>query len=481
MADDPPAADHVAIVGGGITGLATAWYLTTASPAITCTVLESSSRWGGKILTSAEPAPDGGHFIVEHGPDSVLTRKPWASELMHALGLGDRIRDTLSQPTGTLVAIGSALHPVPPGMMMLAPTGWGAVAGSSLFSLKAKLRILAEIFIPARTDDGDESLAQFVRRRFGDELLHRLAEPLLAGIYNADAERLSILATFPSLSRMETEHRSLIWAMRKARRASSSPPPRSPFLSLEGGMGELVRSLVAQLDAGLRLDSAVTSLEPLGARWRLHLHDRASLDASAVVLTLPAAGAARLLDGPAPAAASLLRRLRVTGSGVASLAYRRSEVAHKLDGYGIVMPRGESAVLDGLSWSSSKWPRRAPPDYVLLRAFFGGPNTAAALDLPDDLLLGRIRDEIQRLLGITANPLLTTVHRWTDGYPQYDVGHTALVDSIQAALPPALHLCGSPYRGIGIPDCIHQAQTVAAAIANLEVPANSSIATQLQT
>ena len=470
MLDRAPAPDHVAIVGGGITGLATAWYLTTAQPPVSCTVLESSSRWGGKILTTAEPAPDGGHFVVEHGPDSVLRRKPWAADLMRALGLTDRIVDTLDQPSGTLVATGSSLHPVPPGMMLLAPTGWRAVAGSSLFSFTAKLRILAEFFVRPRTDTGDESLADFVRRRFGDQVVDRLAEPLLAGIYNADAERLSIMSTFPSLRRMEAEHGSLIRAMRKARRNSSSRPPASPFLSLDAGMGTLVHGLLSKLDADLRLDSPVTALEPADAGWRLHLRDGSSLEASAVVLTLPAAHAARLLDDSTPAAAALLRRLRVAGSGTASLGYRRSEIAHKLDGYGIVMPRGESAILDGLSWSSSKWPSRAPEDYVLLRAFFGGPKTAAALEIPDDLLLQRIRDELQRLLGITAEPLLTTVHRWTDGYPQYDVGHASLVDSIQAALPAGLHLCGSPYRGIGIPDCIHQAQAVAAEITNLSVP-----------
>ncbi len=475
MTDDAPVSAHVAIVGGGITGLATAWYLTTAHSPLSCTVLESSSRWGGKILTSAEPAPGGGQFIIEHGPDSVLRRKPWAADLIRELGLGDRLIDAVSQPTGTLVAIGPDLHPVPPGMMMVAPAGWRAVAGSSLFSLKAKLRILAEFFIPARKDPADESLAAFFRRRFGNQLVDRLAEPMLAGIYNADAERLSILATFPALRRMETEHRSLIRAMRKARRAAgSSRHAPSPFLSLEGGMGELVHALVDQLDVGLRLDSLVASLEPLTSGWRLRLHDGSSFDASTVVLALPAAAAARLLEGPNPTAAALLQRLRVAGSGVASLAYRRSEIARKLDGYGIVMPRGESAVLDGLSWSSSKWPGRAPADYVLMRAFFGGPKTAAALDLPDDLLLQRIRDEIQRLLGITAEPLFTIVHCWTDGYPQYDVGHTDLVDAIQAALPPGLYVCGSPYRGIGIPDCIHQAQQIAAKLTNLDVPANSS-------
>lgn len=474
MPDEPPAAGHVAIVGGGITGLATAWYLTNAQSPVTCTVLESSSRWGGKIFTSAEPAPGGGQFIVEHGPDSVLRRKPWAADLMRELGLGDRLVDTLSQPTGTLVAIGPNLHPVPPGMMMLAPTGWRAVAGSSLFSLKAKLRILAEFFIPARKDPSDESLANFVRRRFGDELVDRLAEPMLAGIYNADAERLSILATFPALRRMETEHRSLIRAMRKARRAAgSSRPAPSPFLSLDGGMGELVHALIDQLDCDLRLDSPVTALESVESGWRLRLQDDTILEASAVVLALPAAAGARLLEGSAPASASLLTNLRVAGSGVASLAYRRSEIAHKLDGYGIVMPRGESTVLDGLSWSSSKWPGRAPADHVLMRAFFGGPKTAAALNLADDDLLQRLRVEIQRLLGITAEPVLTTVHRWADGYPQYDVGHTDLVDAIQSALSPGLHVCGSPYRGIGIPDCVHQAQQIAAKITNLDVPANS--------
>jgi oxygen-dependent protoporphyrinogen oxidase len=317
------------------------------------------------------------------------------------------------------------------------------------------------MFIPRRQRLADETLADFVRRRLGAEMLDKLAEPLLAGVYNAEPERQSMLATFPQFPALERRYGSLIRGMRVTRneRPFGTTPP---FISFETGTHELVRSLVDQLTGNLQLNATIHSLKPSAdGGFTLMLTDGTQVHADAVILAIPAKEAAGLLREAVPGVASQLQAIRYIGIGTMYLGFHRCDVPHPLDGFGLVIPRSERRRIDGMTWTSSKWKFRVPSDHVLLRVFFGGPNTRDMMEWDDAKLLDVIRDELQSLLGIQASPLFDRIFRWQDGYPQYDLGHVERVTAIESALPPGLYIAGSSYRGVGVPDCIKQGQAAA--------------------
>jgi oxygen-dependent protoporphyrinogen oxidase len=347
---------------------------------------------------------------------------------------------------------------------LLAPAQWPPFLRSPLFSPRGKVRIALDLLLPPRRATADESLASFVRRRFGDEALRRLAEPMLAGVYNAEPERQSILATFPQFPALERAHGSVIRGLRAASR--QQPPAETPaFLSFDAGNQTLVDALVARLSGDLRLDTTVCSIARADAGgYTLQLVDGASLAADAVVLATPASVSATLTRETAPEAAALLAGIRYAGIGAIYLAYRQSDIAHPLNGAGVVIPPTEGRRIDGITWVSSKWEHRAPQGHALVRVFFGGPHTRAMLRLDDERLIAIVRDELADILGVRAEPLFTRIFRWPDGYPQYDVGHLERVAAIEAALPAGMAVAGSSYRGVGVPDCIHQGELAAAKI-----------------
>ncbi len=462
----------VAIVGGGISGLSTAWYLQQAG--ISYTVLESSDRWGGKIQTE-ETAVAGAAapFIIEAGPDSFLTQKPWAWQLARELGMEDRFLPTNDHKRQTFVLNKGRPTPLPDGVMLIVPTRIAPFALSPLISWPGKLRMGLDLFIKPRTDGRDETLAEFVERRLGSEALDKIAEPLLSGIYNAEAEKQSLLATFPRFRDVEEKHGSLIKGMVAARRAGAngsgpSPNGRKPpsmFMSFKGGMRELIEGLVPRLSGDLRLSTAVAGLETTDNAFALMLNDGSRLVARHVVLAVPAYVAADLLADLTPDAATILRDIRYVSTGTISLAYRRDTLTHSLDGFGIVIPRSERRCINAVTWTSTKFDGRAPEKYALLRVFFGGSRTPEMMDLPDAALVTAVRAELQALMGIDAPPLFQRIYRWHDANPQYDVGHLDRVTAVEAALPPGLHVTGSPYRGIGVPDCVKQAKATAEQVA----------------
>lgn len=487
-----PVADpivDVAIVGGGITGLSAAWTVQQTDPALRYAVLESGPRWGGKILTETAGADDA--FIVEGGPDSFITQKPWALQLARELGLGDRLLPTNDDRRRVYVLNRGRLTPLPDGVMLIVPTKMGPFVRSPLISPLGKLRMGLDLLLPARRDDGDETLADFITRRLGREALDKIAEPLMSGIYNAEAERQSLLATFPRFRALEAQHGSLIRGMLAARQRgrghaggppTSGPPTSGPptsgaaasgatgsrapslFTSLRGGMCELVDALVARLTGDCRLNAAVTALAPVPGGTRLTLADGGTLTARAVILALPAYAAARLVQPFAPEAAQQLAAIRYVSTGTLSLAYREADVPRALDGFGVVIPRSADRPINAVTWTSTKFNHRAPADHALLRVFFGGSRTPETMALDDDALLAVVRRELAALLGIRAAPLFSRIYRWHAANPQYDVGHLDRVAAIEAALPPGIAVTGSPYRGVGVPDCIHQAQQTAAAV-----------------
>lgn len=463
---------HIVIVGGGISGLSTAWYLQQQAESqdvlLRYTILEQSGRWGGKIQTETVDGFGDSPFVIEGGPDSFITQKPWALEMVKELGLESEILGTNDHIRKVYVLNKGRLTPLPDGVLLIVPTRFMPFVTSSLISPLGKLRMGMELFLPRKSDDEDESLADFVRRRLGNEALDKLAEPLMAGIYNTEAERQSLLATFPRFRALEKKYGSLTRGMlaAKAQRSKSATngqkPRYSVFTSLRTGMEQLVQGLLPRLTGDLRLDTAVQEVEvnPNGT-LQLTLDTKTNLQADALVITTPAYVAADLLAPIAPRTATILSNIRYVSTGTISLAYKEDDVEHPLDGFGLVVPRSEKRPINAITWSSKKFNHRAPTGYVLMRVFFGGSRNPGTMEWDDDVLLEKVCGELRNLLGIHADPLFHRIYRWNRANPQYDVGHLDQLDDAEAALPSSIFLTGSAYRGIGIPDCVHQSQITA--------------------
>jgi protoporphyrinogen/coproporphyrinogen III oxidase len=458
----PPRAD-VLIVGGGIAGLATAYELNRRG--IGATVLERTGRPGGVILTEQV---DG--FTFDAGPDALLIQKPAAITLCKELGLGDRLFPT-SEPRAAFILRGRTLHPLPESSILGIPRNVSALAATRLFTIPGKLRMAAELFVKPRTDGAtDESIASFIGRRFGAEAVTYLAEPLLAGIHAGDVNALSMRALFPRFLDAEQKYGSVLRAFRQIRQPKSS---QGAFMSLPGGLEEIVAALVRALPANtIRLDSVVTAVDriapPGGApAYAVTLDSGEQLHARAVVACTPAFVASRLFGGLDPELARLCGAVPYASSATVTFGYRREDVAHPLRGSGFVVPRVEGTTIMAGSWISSKWRLRAPEGKVLLRAFIGGARDPRALQCRDDDLVEASRSELGRLLGITGAPIFTRLHRWERANAQHDVGHLDLVASIDARLAalPGLFVTGSGFRGVGVPDCVADARTTAGQVA----------------
>ncbi len=442
----------VAVVGCGITGLAAAWEL--QSRGIDYVVLEASDRLGGKIVTERA---DG--FVIEGAADAFLTQKPWAWQLCREIGLGDRLIGTNDAQRTVYVLRGGRLHPMPRGMRLIVPLDAAGLLESDLLSPEGKGRMLAEPEIPARQEAGDESLASFVRRRFGEEALEVFGNSLLAGIHVGDSERLSLQATFPNYAALESAHGSITRAALAAAPApGAAGAPSSMFVSFPSGVSELVEGLQAHLTGDLRTGTAVSRLDPDGV---LRTGTGEVIKAGAVVLTVPPGQAGDLLREIAPELAWELGVLRTESSATVSLGFRAEQVGRPLDGFGFVVPHSEPTHLLACTWSSTKLPHRAPEGHVLLRAFFGGPWHGSDVAVPDDELVDLALDELRPLLDIGGAPVLSRVFRWSDANPQYDVGHLERVARLRSLCPPWLHLAGCAYGGVGIPDCVRQGREAA--------------------
>lgn len=447
----------VAVVGGGIAGLAAAYELQQRG--VRTVLLDGASRPGGVAVTE-----HGEGWVIDGGPDSLLVQKPAAAALCREIGLGERLHPTLSPRTAFVLRDG-VLHPLVEGSFLGFPVRFGALARSPLFSMTGKLRMAMEVALPAREDDEDESIAAFVRRRFGQEAVDYLAEPLLAGIHAGDAERLSLRTLFPRLAGAEREHGSV---MRAFRRLHATPTSQGAFVSLPGGIGELVDAVARALRPGvLRLSTPVTGIHR-AAGYVLHAGD-AVVEAAAVILCVPAHAAAGLLRGLDTTLAGLCDAIPYASTATVAFGFRREQVAHHLQGTGFVVPRTERSPLLAATWISSKWPGRAPPGHVLLRAFLGGGRDPHRLDRDDADLVTTARDALADTLGISGEASITRLFRWTRLSPQYEVGHLERVAAIERRLQasPGLFLAGSGFRAIGIPDSIADARQTAAHAAGL--------------
>jgi len=483
---------HIVVIGGGITGLAAAYEITRLAPSVRVTLLEASHRLGGKIGTEQV---DG--FTIEAGPDSFLSAKPRGVGLFQELGIEDHLQGVTVQKDRAYILLNDAMHPIPEGLTGLVPTRLGPLSQSSLLSWPGKVRVALDYVLPPRRDDADESVGHFVRRRLGDQAWERLVEPLMAGIYAANGDELSLNATFPQLRKAEVEHGGLIRGVLAARQSTpAASSPKSPFLSPKGGMGELVAALEQRLHtagASIQLNTTALDISPLslgtGRRaggeglqpnYRVLLEYGQKIEADAIILATPAHATAPLLANIAPDVAQDLTAIPHASTAIVSLAYRRQEIPHPLASHGYVVPRVAGGAILAGTWSSRKWANRAPEGWELLRVFIGRSGQDGDLmAADDDALIALARTEVRTRLGVEAPPGLSRVQRWPLGMPQYVLGHPERIARIEAAMHnhPGLALAGNAYRGVGIPDCIASGEAAARAILPVLLAATSSAAT----
>jgi oxygen-dependent protoporphyrinogen oxidase len=450
-------------VGGGIAGLAAAYELSRRN--ISFVVLERAARAGGVIISEEA---DG--FVIDGGPDSLLIQKPEAIVLCREIGLGDRLVST-RPPRIAYIQRNGTLHPLPAASVLGIPTRIGPFVRTTLFSWPGKLRMGAELFVPAKRDEADESIGAFMRRRFGDEAATYLAEPLLAGIHAGDVDRLSVRALFPRLVEAERTHGSLLKAFRRPSATrnpeSAIPNAEGAFKSLPGGLSEMVTALVEALGPEhVRLNTSVEAITGRGP-FVVRTSTGEAIEAKTVVIATPAYAAAPLLRDRDEALAELAGEIPYASSATVALAFKREHVRHSLVGSGFVVPRVEDTGILAASWLSSKWPNRAPEDRVLMRAFIGGARDPKALERADAELVQTSLVALRGLLGIDHGPLFTRVYRWDRGNAQHEVGHLARMAEIDRALTrhPGLFITGSGFRGVGIPDCVADGRKTGASAA----------------
>jgi oxygen-dependent protoporphyrinogen oxidase len=377
--------------------------------------------------------------------------------LARTLGLGSRLRGTDPSHRRTYVRRGGRLHEIPEGITGLVPTRLGPLLRTSMLSLRGRLRAGSEALLPGRPAVEDESIARFVTRRFGREAYDWLVEPLLSGIYAGDGATLSLAATFPQLASLEREHGSILRAMLQRRTPQTPLGAPAGFVTLAGGLGELVDALATRLPvAAVRCGSAVTAVARGTTGYRVTLADATTIAAEHLLLTTPAYVSARLLDDVDPALAGELAAIPFASTATVSLAFPASAVPRPLDGYGYVSPRAEGGPIVACTWTSNKFPDRVPAGTVLVRFFLGRAGLESIVDAGDDRLVDLARSELAELFGVTAAPALSRVFRWPRSMPQYVVGHAARLERIArlGVAHPGLALAGASYRGVGIPDCI---------------------------
>ena len=449
---------EVAVIGGGVSGLAAAYELHRRR--ISFVLLEQTSRLGGVVRTDHV---DG--FTIDGGPDSLLVQKPAAIELCQELGLGDRLVPALPPRTAFVLRRGR-LYPLPEASVLGIPTRIKPLVTSGLLSPAGKLRMAMEPVRPRRGATApDESVASFFRRRFGCETVDYIAEPLLAGIHAGDVDRLSMRALFPRLVEAEQRHGSVIRAFRTS---GTRRPSDGLFRSLSGGIAELTDALVETLPAEqLRHGIRVIGISGQGP-FRIVSDAGDALSARQVVLAVPTYVGADLLRAIDGRLSDLCREISYTSTATVVLSYKRAAVRHPLQGTGFVVPRVERqlSIMAG-SWVSSKWPHRAPADQVLLRGYAGGARDPTALERTDAQLIDDVHRDLAALLGIAEGPRVQRVYRWPRLNPQHEVGHLERLVAIDRQLDavPGLHLAGAGFRGVGIPDCVAHGRAVGAAAA----------------
>ena len=458
----------IIIIGGGIAGLAAAFRIQREikeGANLECILLEGSNHFGGKISTEKL---DG--FIIERGPDSFISQKPAAIQLCKQLGLEDRLTGTNPGTPSTFVYTGGKLVTMPDGLSLMIPTKFLPFALTPLFSLPGKIRMAFDLLIPKKQDNGDESLASFVRRRMGEEALNKMAEPMLAGIYASDPEKMSITSTFPMFVETEKKYRSLILGMLARKKAMLMNAVKRPsssyslFMTLKDGLGEMVDAVIKKSpDIQFKSGTKVVDIERNKEKWHLKLDDGSENHVDSVIVATPGTVTAKLLQNITPDSAELLNSIHYVSTATVTLGYKKEGFSHSLDGFGFVVPKAEGCSILACTWTSSKFPHRAPKDYVMLRCYVGGALQEEIAEKDTETLETLVRKDLQQIMGITETPIFCKIFKNNKSNVQYHVNHSQKIDSIMEDLKnyPGLFLAGSAYRGIGIPDCIQSGNLAA--------------------
>ena len=453
---------RIAIVGGGISGLAAAFALEErrrAGDSLAYTVYESSPRFGGVLATERV-----GGCLVEAGPDSFLTEKPWAADLCRRLGLEDQLIGSSDGDRRTYILVKGRLIPLPDGLMFMVPTRLAPALLSTLFSSATKFRMMREWRMAPRQAENDESVAALVDRHYGAEMVERLADPLLAGVYGGEASQLSVRAVLPRFVEMETKYgslgRGMLVARKNVKSARSAPPI---FTSLKGGMQQLAEALVASLPReALRANIRVEAVQQQERGWVISAGYKTDTF-DAVIVATPAPAAGPLLEITCPALASELKAIPYSSSLTVALGFDKDVRAALPSGFGFLVPRSEGRRVLAATFVHNKFPHRAPPERALIRCFLGGSRDEQALQLPDNEILGIVREELRQILRLSADPIFSRVYRWKGSMAQYTVGHLDRLRRIESLLKQSrgLALAGNAYRGIGVPDCVRSGEIAA--------------------
>ena len=464
---------RIAIVGGGISGLSAAFYLEkarTAGADLEYTLFESGQRLGGSMYSDRVEG-----CLVEAGPDSFLTEKPWALSLCKELGIADQLIGSNDAERKTYILVNGRLVVMPDGLMFMVPTQLLPTALSSLFSWSTKLRMARELLHPPRPMQTDETVAELVERHFGAEVVDRLADPLLSGVYGGDAARLSARAVLPRFVEMEEKYGSLSRAMLAAHKkmmATRKHPPPPLFTSLQDGMQQMVDAIAARLDPeSIRLRTHILRVYPEDSSWRAAVEMNGEERFDAVLIATPANVAGTLLDGVDRGLARNLMDITYSSSITVTLGYYKQQLVGLPPGFGFLVPRSEGTRMLACTFVHNKFPHRAPEDKGILRCFLGGARDEAVLSLSDDEILETVHRELRDILKLDARPIFARVYRWRGAMAQYEPGHIARVQRIEkrTAEIPGLALAGNAYHGIGVPDCIRSGMEAANALAQAPV------------
>jgi protoporphyrinogen/coproporphyrinogen III oxidase len=450
---------RIAIIGGGIAGLSAAYYLEKARQAganLQWTLFEKSDRLGGVIQTERRNG-----FVLEAGPDSFLSAKPEAARLCAELGIGDQLISSNDAGRRTYILVNGRLVAIPPGLEFMVPTRVWPMVTTPLFSFTTKLRMVRELLTAARKDAADESVADFVRRHFGQQMVERVAEPLLAGVYGGNVAELSVRSVLPRFAEMEREHGSLVRATLRAKRTAPARggKPQPLFTSLRNGMQQMVEALAGALpQSSIRLGQAELHVRPMNDDWQVETTSSVLVDRfQEVVLAVPAPAAAAILRQFHPALIEGLKRIQYTSSVAVALAYDEAALP---PGHGFLVPRSEGRKIMACTFVHKKFPHRAPEGKKMLRCFFSSSRMPDLLTYSDESLQQIARQELKEILGIGAEPTFARTFRWERAMAQYETGHLARVAEMEKILAgaPGFHLIGNSFYGIGVPDCIKTAR-----------------------
>jgi oxygen-dependent protoporphyrinogen oxidase len=448
---------RIAIIGGGISGLSAAFALEEkrrAGVPVEYVVYEAHPRFGGVLVTERV---DG--CLVEAGPDSFLTEKPWAADLCRQIGLADQLIGSNDRQRKTYILAKGKLVLMPDGLMFMVPTKILPAVFSPLFSIRTKMRMAAEWFHPPQQARADETVAEFVERHYGAKMVDLLADPLLSGVYGGEASQLSVRAVLPRFADMEAKHGSLGRAMLSARKkmaAATKDPPSPLFTSLKEGMQQMVDALLACLDTySLRASTLVQSVIPQEGGWTVSAGYQSD-QFDGLIIATPAPAASVLLQMADENLSHELGEIRYSSSVTITLVYNDSVRRSLPPGFGFLVPRSESRRMLAATFVHNKFSHRAPENRALIRCFLGGTRDEQILHSSHDEILAIVRDELKQILGLAAEPLFARVYKWKGAMAQYEVGHLERVQRIESLRNklPGLALAGNAFTGIGVPDCI---------------------------